>query len=248
MRAWLAVSDVVFSCAGQPQSTLLRRGGATDVRLVPHTYCHIAFSEAERTNPLESGDLTYDAVLIGSGLAHLGRVSRVPGAVARASLVRKFEHLRGFRFAAYGCGWSGPAAKGVLPFAEQARAIREGLMSVNWDHFPRFEGYASNRLAISMISGRVHLTTAHRGLDWVPGEEYGVFLAPSVSALVERARELMASPIEGALALGAAAHDWARGRLSHREAARFMLGAADARFLGGLPEEPWLRLASEWPR
>jgi hypothetical protein len=248
MGAWLAAADVVFTPAREPQTRLLRRAGARDVRFMPHTYCHVVFGEAETNGPLAGAQPVYDIVLIGSRLAHLGGLSRVPGAGQRAKVVRRLQRVPGLRVAVYGAGWSGPGAKGALPFKQQVDAIRQGLLSVNWDHFPRHESYASDRLAISLIAGRPHLTTAHPGFDWIPGERMGLFVEKSVKELLERARELVAAPAPELLALGARGHEWVRGRLSDREASRFVLGAADDRFLVELPTDPWLRLAGAWPR
>jgi hypothetical protein len=120
-------------------------------------------------------------------------------------------------------------------------------VSANWDHFPGHESYTSNRLPISLLAGRAHVTTRHPGLDWVPDEAAGLFLEQTPSAVLNRTRELVAAPIEESLRLGAAGHQWVRERLSNREAARFMIGAFDRRFLEGLPYEPWHRFVAEWP-
>lgn len=136
---------------------------------------------------------------------------------------------------------------GPLPFNEQTQAIRRGLVSANWDHFARHESYASNRLPISMIAGRVHVTTAHPKMDWLPDDVPGVHFVESPRAAVDRLEAILACPREEILAEGAAAHRWVCGRLSNREAARFMLGSVDARLLRGLPPMPWLHLADRWP-
>lgn len=247
MKGWLVASDIVFTHAREPHLSLFRRAGARDIRFTPPTYCHLMFGDAEQTDPLHGVDPFYDVVVIGSRLSHWGGISRIPGAASRAKMVRGFQRLPDLRVAVYGSGWSGRGAKGLLPFSEQTGAIREGLVSSNWDHFPRHEDYASNRLPISMIAGRVHVTTEHPGSDWMPGEEAGVFTEATVSAIRERVRELIATPIEDVLSLGKNAHKWARGRLSNRESARFLLAALDKRLLTGLPDDPWLRLADEWP-
>ena len=248
MSAWLAVADVVFSVAREPHLSIFKARGAGDIRFIPHTYCHVAFSEGEEPPSTDNRALSYDAVLIGSRLARWGRVSRLPGAVDRARLVRRLQRQHDFRLAIYGRGWTGRGAKGVLPFDEQVGALRQGLLSVNWDHFPTYEDYASDRLAISMVSGRVHVTTAHPGFDWLPKEDAGLFVEPSVTAIVARVEELLSLNVHDVLRLGHAAHRWALGRLSHREAARFMLGAVDERLLGMLPADPWRKFVNEWPR
>lgn len=246
VEAWCGAADLVFSTAREPQASLLRKRGAKEVRFIPHTYDHIAFAEAERTNPLGDAELEYDVVMIGNCAARWGCISRIPGAVQRADLVKRLQRLGEAKVAVYGRGWSGDGTGGFLPYGSQVSAIRRGLISANWDHFPRYESYASDRLPISLIAGRAHLTTAHRNFDWVPSEQAGLLLAPTVPALMERIREVIDTPTDTILALGAAAHKWARRRLSNREAARFMMGAVNSHYLEGLPTDPWRRLASDW--
>lgn len=247
MHAWLAASDVVFSVAGEPQMKLFRRAGARDVRLIPNTYCHLTLREAEDVEPESDRPIDHDAVLIGSGLARWGRVSRMPGAVARADLVRRLQRSD-LRIAIYGPGWHGRGARGPLPWPSQVAAIRRSLTSVNWDHFPRHEDYFSNRLPIALLAGRVHVTTAHPTMRLLPPESTGLFTEPDVASVVRRVRELVAAPTSEILALGMNGHRWAKERMSHRVAARFMLGCIDERLLDSLPSEPWKRLAAEWER
>ena len=185
--------------------------------------------------------------MIGSRLARWGRVSRIPGAVQRAKLIRLLQRRADLRLALYGKGWSGRGVRGPVTYDRQTVVIRDGLMSVNWDHFPRHESYASDRLPISLLAGRVHVTTAHPRMNWLPGEQIGVFQEPAPGAVVERVEDLKATGAEHLMELGLAGHRWVRDRLSHRQAARFMLGAVDPAVLGSLPEDPWRSLAEEWP-
>jgi hypothetical protein len=244
MRSWLAASDVVFSVAGRPQTSLFRRYGARDVRFAPSTYCHVKFAAGEQLGPSDDHAPKYDAVIVGNRWAHLGLVSRLDGASARARLVRRLERDGRLRLAVYGSGWRGRAAKGVLPFAQSVDAVREALVSANWDHFPRHESFVSDRLPTSLLAGRVHVATAHPGLEWLPGESEGLFLEPSVSAVVKRVQELLRRPVPELIELGSSAHEWVKHRLSDREGARFMLAAVDERLLAGLPQDPWRRFIS----
>lgn len=242
MRAWLAAADVVFSVAGEPQTGLLADAGARDVRYIPHTYCQVYFSPS----PEAAFQPEVDVVMIGGGYARWGRVSRLPGAVDRARLVRSLQASE-LELAVYGSGWRGRGVRGPLDYEDQGAAIRAGAISINWDHFPHYVAYASDRLPISMAAGRPHATTAHPGHEWLPGAETGLFCEPSVDAVFERARELARRPPDELGELGARASRWVSGRLSHREAARFLLGAVEPRLLGGLPDVPWRSLADEWP-
>jgi hypothetical protein len=243
-RVWLAESRTVFSVALGPQEKLLRRAGARCVRYIPNTYCHVKLREAEDVEA-DSPSIVYDTVLIGTRLAHWGLVSRMPGAVARARLVARLQRSN-LKIAVYGEGWTGRGAMGVLPWHEQVVALRQGLTSVNWDHFPTYEGYASNRLAVSLLAARPHVTTAHSGMEWLPGERIGLFMERTTRDARRRVEELVARPQSELLALGAAAHAWTRDRISHRQGARYMLAEIDRSFLDRIPDDPWHRLAASW--
>ena len=74
-----------------------------------------------------------------------------------------------------------------------------------------------------MIAGRAQVSTLHPGMDWLPGPEAGLFLEPTVGGVIRRTHELLELPAEELVALGRGAHEWARKRISHREAVRHML-------------------------
>jgi hypothetical protein len=126
-------------------------------------------------------------------------------------------------FRVHGRGWRGTSAVGPVAYAAQADALRAGGLSVNWDHYPRHVAYASDRLPISLVAGRPHVTTRHPEMGWLPGEEAGLLLADSPHDVVELAEHLRGLPDDARVDLGRAAHAWVKDRLSHRQAARFML-------------------------
>ena len=120
-------------------------------------------------------------------------------------------------------------------------------MSANWDHFPKHESYASDRLPVSMLAARPHVTTAHRGFEWLPGEEAGLFLASSPAEVRDRVVALSRAAPGDVIAMGMAAHAWVRNRLSNRQAARFVLATLERDLMVSLPKDPWHDLAREWP-
>jgi hypothetical protein len=75
-----------------------------------------------------------------------------------------------------------------------------------------------------------------------------VRFAHSPAGVCRLVDELLALPEDEVLAAGADAHRWVSGRLTDFEAARFMIGAADKRYLSVLPQVPWQGLANEWPQ
>src|ERR1700733_295893 len=123
MRAWHTVADGVFTVARQPQVGLLRQLGASDVRFIPQTYCHMQFADFETPKASDAATILYDAVVIGGGIAHFGMISRVPGASSRASLVRRLQRRKDLRLAVYGAGWRGRGSTGSLPYNMQVRAL-----------------------------------------------------------------------------------------------------------------------------
>lgn len=242
MCAWLATADVVFTVSLGGQVDVLKKAGARDIRFAPQVFCHVMFAEAV-SGALPETPIKHDVVVIASNHGRIAGLSRMPGVRGRYRLARRLQRQRSLDLALYGAGWKGRGARGLLPFPDQITAIREGLMSANWDHYPHYEGFASDRLPVSMLAGRAHVTTHHSGLEWLPGPEAGVFQERSVSAVVRRVRELAEAPREDVLARGAAAHEWARARLSTRELGRYMLSAVDERFSASLPSDPWRQVA-----
>ena len=156
--------------------------------------------------------------------------------------MRRLQQNTDIPLAVYGSNWTGRGVRGPIHIDEQASASRRALVTVSWDHFPDYAEFYSDRLAIQLLAGRAHVTGFHPRSEWLPGPEKGLFLEPSVRAVVDRVDELLARPREEVLDLGLEAHRWVRHRLSDRELARYILGAVDPRLLQSLPEDPWARL------
>jgi hypothetical protein len=240
MVPWLRATDQVFSVALGEQYDVLRAAGARRVRFVPHTYCHVQFADAERTwaRP-EDGRLV---VMVASRAGRVPGFSSVPGSRARWTLVRLASRRFGPDFRVYGRGWHGSSAAGFLPFEMQTNTIRSAAVSVNWDHYPRHAAYASDRLPNSLVAGRPHVTTRHPEMEWLPGEESGLFLADTPAEVVDAAAHVCGLADDMRADLGRAAHAWVKDRLSDRQAARYLLSES-----GGpqveLPE-PWGRIAA----
>lgn len=242
MEWWLNASTAVFSVGGDPQATLLRNHGAQRVFLTLHTYDHLAFGESETYQQVVP---TSEAIMIGSNLARLPGVSGLPGSAGRWMVAHGMRRQFRGAFVLYGGGWPRGWARGQLPYRSQAHAVRTARVVVNWDHYPRTADYASDRLPIALLAGRPHITTEHPGMAWAPGEDLGLIQAKSPAQVVGLARAMLAgNPVELAL-LGERAHAWVRGRLSHREAARYIM----SRVVDGIappPSDPWDYLPGPW--
>jgi len=241
VRASWRAADVIFTVADGGQRKLIERLGGRDVRFAPFTYCHVRYAEEEANEPPTRGDFS-DVVVIANWWGNRYFISRLPGARQRLRLVRGLQRDTRIPLSVYGANWTGRGAKGPISWASQAAVARSALMTANWDHYPRYARFSSDRLPISLLAGRAHVTTLHPRSEWLPGPETGLFLEPTVGSALRRVRELLDRPREEVLELGLAAHRWVRHRLSDRELARYMLGAVDERLLRHLPEDPWGRL------
>ncbi len=237
MRSWAAAAHVVFTVASSPQSDAFARSTRACVRPILQTYCQVQFEEAEDKPPGTAAPAE-DVVMIGSSIARLGVVSTVPGSFSRRRLVRQLQR-ESLSSAIYGRGWNGPASRGPVPYREQIARLREAKVSTNWDHFPDHECYASDRLPISLLAGRVHVTTRHPGPTLYRTE--GLVEVDSVDDVVESVGRLLRLPWDQLCELGRGNWQYARHRLSDREAARFMLRVVDRR-VPAPPSEPWDRI------
>jgi hypothetical protein len=244
MLTWSSIADVVFSVSGAPQTGEFLRHGARGVRMIPQTYCHVQFA-AEESQPPPFAIPAHDIVMIGSKTTRFGVISRVSGGRGRTQLVHQLSRQPGLDMALYGTGWRGPHACGRVLYKDQVQRIREAKVTVNWDHFPTYAQSSSDRLPISLLAGRVHVTTRHPGTPQFHTD--ALIEVDEPAAVVAAARELLGGPWEELYERGMAGWEYARHRLSDREAARFMLRAIDLR-VPAPPEDPWSgmeRLASQ---
>lgn len=243
MTWWLGASDVVFSVSGPPQATDLVQHGANDVRHTLHTYCHLQFAEQEATEP---GPITSRrVVMIGSNLMSVPGITGVPGSFRRWELA--FRMSRRSDFELRGAGWRRVGLRATpIAYRDQGKFIRESAMSVNWDHFPYLRDSSSDRLAISMIAGRVHITVRHPGMAWAPSQDIGLFQRDSPKEIVDLVDEL-AMDRDRLEVLGRESHRWAQHRMSHREAARLVMSSV-VDSVAAPPADPWARLPAPLTR
>ncbi|MDP4013826.1 MAG: hypothetical protein U0990_02635 [Candidatus Nanopelagicales bacterium] len=238
---WLRRTDLAFSVAGEPQLSMLASMGARQVQLIPHTYSHIQFAAAEDAPPPPPDLCRLDAVLMGGNYARIPGITGLPGSAARYRLAAWMRLALGDRFRAYGVGWPRWLSNGSIPYSRQIDCLRSARLSVNWDHYPSHEGYASDRLAISLLSGRPQVTTLHPKMDWAPDESLGLFQEPSVRAVRRRALGLLADDPEALHMKALDGWKWVRNRMSNKQGAQFMMSMA-VDTVPALPFEPWTRL------
>lgn len=149
-------ADVVFTVGAGTFAANFRRAGARRIEWTPS-----AFDPARIEVQSAHTDRDVDVVMIAN--RSVARVRQLPSAGERVRFVKAAEEALGHRFALYGRDWTGPCARGPVPYSEQTRVLRTGWMSATWDHFAREPCYFSDRLAIALASGSIFATTLHPG-------------------------------------------------------------------------------------
>ena len=218
---WAEISNAIFTVAGNPQLETFKRYNS-NVFLIPHTYCHIQFANEELEAPGRVSEFD-KIVMIGNQVATVPFLYGVPGSGIRFSLasVLKFKYREGF--ALYGSNWPKWLKASQLDYGDQASTVRRSLFSVNWDNFPHHESYASDRLPVALLAGRIHITTAHRGTKLYGNLENGLIECADLQSMLATTDEVFNSNPEYLTRVGLQGHMWVKNRLSHREAGQFMI-------------------------
>lgn len=239
MKWWLSASEAVFTVAGSPQTEIFRNGGAKVVKRTLHTYCHLKFARYESNDKADLfQDSDRDIIMIANNLMSLPIITGLPGSLRRFELATRITLSTDVRFGLFGKGWPTRWSNGTLDYSKQIEEIRKSRISVNWDHFDNYEGYASDRLPIALLSGRPHVTTFHKGMDWLSANDLGVFQEDSPAEVLSRAKDLLSQSPRDFEKAGMFANNWATRRLSHREAARHIISYFENK-VSRPPTEPW---------
>jgi hypothetical protein len=239
MEWWARLSTVIFSVAGNPQKEIFEKF-TRKVILIPHTYCHFQF-KTEEQQPPSFGSSQKSFLMIANQVAKIPYVYGVPGSGSRFTLASLLKLKYSQEFDLRGSGWPNWFKASPLAYAEQASVIRSHSFSLNWDNFPNHESYASDRLPIALLAGRVHLTSKHPGMNFYGTEDVGLFEYPSPAKLVNGIQEHLQRAPEELFSQGLTAHKWAKNRLSHREAAYFMVSMVNSK-LPQMKSFPWNKL------
>lgn len=165
----------------------------------------------------------------------------LPGSKSRFQLAKAMLHDDRLNFLLYGDHWPANWNAQPLAYSAQSTAIRDSKVSVVYDHFPGYHGYLSDRFPIAAIAGRPFICDHRVGLKWIPWQEIGFFSEKDVKDIQERAWEIIHNNLSKSLKNASNAHFWAKNRLSHREAARYVISQIDENF-GKLRISPWNEL------
>ena len=246
MSWWMSHSEIVFSTAVEPHFSIFKELGARSIRHIPNTYCHLKFKKEENYPPtLDSLNSGVDFSIIASNTARIPMLTGSPGALRRWELVTRAHFGSKHSIRLYGAKWPKRWSEGFLRYELQAQEIRKSKVNLNWDNFDKYEDYASDRLPISLLAGRIHITTRHPGMKWAPGQDIGLFQENSPKKIMERAAELLELSDHRIFGLGLNAHNWVKFRMSHREAARYILSTFYEQ-IKKPPADPWGKLPKSW--
>lgn len=175
-------ADVVFTVGSGAFVRNFVSAGASDVRWLPHAFEQnrsAAFAQPTRH------ERPFDIVIVAN--RNSPRLRGLPNWRDRIRFVEDMQRTFADRLAVFGRGWTGPSARGPVPFEQQDEAITAGWISANWDHFADEPKYFSNRLPISLAAGSVHATTRHPGYEELFDTSTRRFLltAPTRSGLID---------------------------------------------------------------
>lgn len=243
IRFWTMRADHLFHVGGFPDAGRLA-STRTRIHLTPQTYCHLRFAAAEDTPP--QVDHEWAIAMIGRNATRSGipipGLTGLPGGLPRWLLARGAVRRVGpGRFHLRGDDWPRSWSVGPVAYGSQIDVLRRAGVSIIWNHFSDHARYASDRLAISLLAGRPHVTNGDHSLTCGLGREIGLHEESTVSGILDRAISLLDQPQHVRHEHGLAGWEWARHRLSTRELAQFMLARVGADVPA--PEmDPWRSL------
>ena len=195
---------------------------AAPIMLCPNGACQVRFGSAQER--MDDSEKEFDVAFVGSR-----NMSRNPlrpyhwFGKRRTQLVERLSRQFGKRFAIYGKGWDYlPSARGSVPCAQQANAVRSARVVVGGIPFSQERYYTSNRPFIQMTSGVPIVDVRVPGVElllqdrvhWVLSDEKG---------LMDAIEDVLSWTPEERTAMGQAAADYVLDRhtQAHRVASLF---------------------------
>jgi hypothetical protein len=230
-------ADFIFTVSLGKQSLLMRKAGArAAIFYIPSCFCQVTFPH-ELVFPRVERASGRGVVHIGNNVTKLGIFPAMPGALGRHRMVRKLAAAPNLNFDVFGSGWRRQSAQGPTRFEGQVDLLRKYEVSVNWDHFPRYPMFFSNRLPVALLAGRHHVTTRHPGSDWLPGFDHGLWQVDTPREAVEVVMWLCEGH-GGDRESAKRGRLWSWKTLSQANAVRFMLSKASRNVLAP-KSAPW---------
>jgi len=228
LRFWAFRADYFFHAGGVP-NPLEKASTATLVRYAPQTYCHVLFGKAEQIPPSPKSE---DSVLmIANNVTRTGipipGLTGIGGGLGRYVMARTARAALGSEFEIAGRGWPVGWRAKPMEFSSQIEGIRSHGYSLSWDHFNHRSGYYSDRLPISLLAGRPHVSNRHQDLGWLRESGIGYYPVNSAASAVKVVKNLRQRPEAESRETELLTWEWARKNLSSRQLARFILSTLD---------------------
>ena len=210
-------SDLVTLTSMGAMAEKVREYTNAPIMLCPNGACQVRFGSA--VGIVDDHDKAYDVAFVGSR-----NMSRNPlrpfhwFGKRRSRLVESLSKRFGKRFAVYGNGWDYlPSARGSVPFAQQANAVRSARVVVGGIPFSQERYYTSNRPFIQMTSGVPIVDVRVPGVDLILKDRVHWVLSDE-ARLMDTIEEVLTWTSEDRAAMGQTAADYVLNR--HTQAHR----------------------------
>ena len=225
MKILARFSDITFLVGLGENAELFKKAGARKIIYSPHSVDTTRFGhDWNRTTQGRRGVVMIANHIISKPIIQHIPPLRFPGILEREKFALNLYKHFGDRFKLYGRGWEKyPFSIGLLPYDDQEIALRQHLVSVNWDHFPDIPFYFSDRLPISMISGVVHTTNYHPGYELMfkNGEEMVYY--QTIKDAIDIIDWMLCQPDKYLIDMGYAGEQYARKNLTSNIVYRRMI-------------------------
>lgn len=225
IQASRAVDLTFLSGMGYVADDLVGRGGQR-IALMPHGFCPVRFSSAQR--PYEGFRSEGEVVCVASNyrvhnpLSYLYRHKK-----ARVEEIRALGHRYGKKFALFGRGWEGFTGwRGPLPYEKQGELFRGARVVVGGHPGGSMDYYLSDREFIAMASGTpfVEHWTPRVETLFRPGEHW--YLYRNEQEMIRTIDRLLGEPAGAAKARATQTEAYLRSKHSQYHRLKEMLRIA----------------------
>ncbi|MBG0784873.1 MAG: hypothetical protein H0S79_07200 [Anaerolineaceae bacterium] len=212
--------DVIFLVAAGDFAQRFRRMGCKNVHYLPSSGFTGLFTNTEYAIT----EKEYDIVMIGNNSKSRIPFLSMPGVKERERLAVGLQREFHERFALFGNGWDkNPSNHGPLPFPEQGMVMNKSWIRIDHDHFTNMEGYFSNRLPITLLSGVPYVCRRVPGLENLLVDDYHCRMYDTVSEGINICKELLAGDKRKLIEMGLNGSELALDLLTDHERIRKMV-------------------------
>lgn len=191
--------DVISLVAKGKFAERFRRMGCRNVCYLPHVADKVRFGKPWEVNQPRN----YDVIMIGNNTKSKIPFRSMPGSSQRERLANLLSSKFGRRFALFGQGWQeNKSNRGPLEFSLQEELMHTAWLRVGIDHFPNYEGYFSNSLPITLISGTPYVVKYIPGMENFLVDGYHCRMFDTTEEAIEITKELISGPRDKLIEMG----------------------------------------------